>query len=184
FDLVDDRLKILEQEIAHHKLRLLFPILAWLKTKKNQLSLTKVSIVHRDFHPHNIIINNQGKPFVIDWPASGVGDFREDLGWTLLLISVYTFEELRDQTLNQYENMLGKKVEYIEYFEVLAILRRLYDIMLIFQEDTNAAGFRKEAKKIVKQTSTHLEKLVVRLQKLTNINTNKLNRWINSMMKL
>ncbi|MHA1259403.1 MAG: hypothetical protein ACTSRO_07145 [Candidatus Heimdallarchaeaceae archaeon] len=88
--------------------------------------------------------------------------------------------------------MLGKKVEYINYFEVLAILRRLFDIMLIFQEDTDAAGFRKEAKEIVKQTSSHLEKLVVRLQKLTNvrlqkltnINTNELNRWVNSMMKL
>ncbi|MHA1259402.1 MAG: phosphotransferase [Candidatus Heimdallarchaeaceae archaeon] len=93
FNPVDDRLKILEQEIARRKLRLLFPILNWLKDRKNQLSSTKVSIVHRDFHPHNIIINNQGKPFVIDWPACGVGDFREDLGWTLLLIGVYTFEE-------------------------------------------------------------------------------------------
>ncbi|MHA2397124.1 MAG: phosphotransferase family protein, partial [Candidatus Thorarchaeota archaeon] len=121
------------------------PILEWLKSNVDKVPCKRPSVTHGDFHPMNILIDESQTPYVIDWGASGVRDFRMDLAWTLLLTRAYSTKENRDSILNAYQQAAGREIEELEYFEVLAILRRLSDVLISMSEGSNAMGMREGA---------------------------------------
>jgi aminoglycoside phosphotransferase (APT) family kinase protein len=46
-----------------------------------------LSILHLDFHPYNLIQENEGSLNVIDWTEAGLGDFHADVAETLMILS-------------------------------------------------------------------------------------------------
>jgi aminoglycoside phosphotransferase (APT) family kinase protein len=127
------------------------PILDWLETyKTNVLPSPKISPVHNDLHPHNVLITPDDQLYVIDWSGFSVGDYRTDLAWTLLLISSSGYPQLRDIILSEYARLAGQPVENIEYFDVLAALRRLVDLAVSLGSGAEVQGMRPETVAIMR----------------------------------
>jgi aminoglycoside phosphotransferase (APT) family kinase protein len=181
FFFIDKKLAFYESFIKKYQLNEVLPILDWLKEKRDTVPSYKISIVHRDFHPHNVIISNEGKPYIIDWPASSVGDFREDLGWTLLLVTAFTTKEIRDAILRMYEQESGSKVEEIEYFEILAALRRFTDMLLSFRLGPSETGMRDEAIHQMKEMVYHLENVYTLVEDILKNPIPELEKFIKSI---
>ena len=159
----------IEKIIEELQIQDLYPLLKWLRRNKDEVNFERISILHNDFHPHNILLSEKGKAYVIDWPACSIGDYRQDLGWTLLLVGAYSSRELRDLVLKNYEDVLGSKVEDIEYFEILAATRRIMDMVNFFGHSPEEAGIRNEALEQIKETVFHLEYISSFVKEVTGI---------------
>jgi aminoglycoside phosphotransferase (APT) family kinase protein len=158
-----------EKALKRFRLEELLPILEWLQTRVRQVPCPQLSFTHGDFHPFNIMIDSKGAPFVIDWTAAKIADFRTDLAWTMLLTGTFNGPEARDQILHLYENTSGSKIEEIEYFEVLAILRRLFDFLVSVKSESSPTSMRKDIAAIMSQQSLHYQKVYALLQERTDI---------------
>lgn len=135
-------------------------ILDWLEKGKQSVPSKRLSLIHFDYHSYNILIRDDGTPFVIDWTGSAITDYRVDLAWTLLLASTYGNPEMRNYILETYEKIAGGKVENIEYFEVVAATRRLGSIYLSLSEGAEKLGMRPEAVETMKQQTEHVEAVI------------------------
>ncbi|MHA1202582.1 MAG: phosphotransferase family protein [Candidatus Heimdallarchaeaceae archaeon] len=160
---IDKSLNKLEKQILDHEVIELLPLLKWLKENRNKASLEKIAIIHGDFHPHNIVLDVSGKGFVIDWPGAYIGDYREDLGWTLMLMEAYTSREVKEAFLKFYEQLSGKIPSEINYFVILSICYRLFEVILTIKFGPEEMGFREEAKEQIKETAFHIKNLLFSL---------------------
>ncbi|MCE7743115.1 MAG: phosphotransferase, partial [Candidatus Heimdallarchaeota archaeon] len=181
-NLIADNLTKTRIRLKEKKLPELKPILDWLMQNNDGIKV-ELSINHGDFHPHNIMISNEGEAYVIDWPACSVGDYREDLGWTLLLTGAYTSREIRDMILETYENIKGSKTEHIEFFEVLSALRRLMDIMILFKHGSETSGMREEAKQQILDSLPHLNYVISLVKDVAGIAVPGVEEFIQSVLR-
>jgi aminoglycoside phosphotransferase (APT) family kinase protein len=156
----------------------LLPIVVWARERYNDVPCETPSITHGDYHPFNILVDENDKAYVIDWGAARVADFRADLAWTLLLVYAYDSGERRDLILRGYENVLGKKVEQIEYFEALSCLRRLADVTASFDGSSN---LRPEAVELMRETADHIVRVRDRLEDLTDIIIPEVDEFIDNL---
>jgi aminoglycoside phosphotransferase (APT) family kinase protein len=144
------------------------PIFDWLQARLADVEFGQPCAVHMDFHPYNILIREDGAAFVIDWGATEVSDYRIDLAWTLLLMSSYGTPEARDMVLGGYERAAGRQVDQIEYFDVVACLRRLFDILASLSVGADKMGMRPGAEAMMKNVS-HIESVYALLRERTGI---------------
>ena len=136
------------------------PVLDWLRERSMDVfSCERLSVIHFDYHPNNILLRDDGKAFVIDWTNIGVGDFRMDLAWTIMLVSTYGNPEARRIVLDEYERIVGYKVEQIEYFDVMACCRRLFEISVSLTAGADKLGARPEAVISMKQDVAHIRRV-------------------------
>ncbi|MFW9889988.1 MAG: phosphotransferase family protein [Candidatus Thorarchaeota archaeon] len=126
-------------------------IVEWLKKEMDGITFAKLSATHNDFHPNNILIDESGAAYVIDWTAADIMDFRVDLAWTLILTKIYVGDELRDEVLRGYEKVSQQKVEDIGVFEVVGALRRLTDIVVTLDVDSEEIGLRDGAAEMIRE---------------------------------
>jgi aminoglycoside phosphotransferase (APT) family kinase protein len=180
-DYIHNKLAIIGKKLKQDNLIELIPIVEWLKKNNKQIEV-ELAVTHGDFHPHNIMISDEGQAFVIDWAACSIRDFREDLGWSLLLTGAYTSREIRNEVLKSYEFCKKKEIAFIEYFEVLAALRRLWDILTIFQQGAGSLGLREEARTQILETKFHLEYVLSLIEENTGLNLNRLEKLIQSIL--
>jgi len=145
------------------------PIVEWLEERMELVPCKKPSVVHRDFHGMNVLLDENDNPIVIDWGAVGINDSRVDVAWSLLLYYAYSSIERRDDLLTRYESALGRKIKHIEYFEVIACLRRLHDIFVSLNQGAGEYGLRPEAVEMMKSTVYHVINVRNRLYDLTEI---------------
>jgi aminoglycoside phosphotransferase (APT) family kinase protein len=120
----------------------LTPIFEWLNEHRDRVPCARPSINHRDFHPWNVILSDEGKLSVIDWGWQ-IGDPRSDLAWLLTKLERENLGRMSDIVLREYERLDGRPVEHLDYFKVLANLRWLVGVAKDFQVDRslqNGAG--------------------------------------------
>jgi aminoglycoside phosphotransferase (APT) family kinase protein len=103
------------------------PVIDWLYERRKDAPTDRPVITHRDYHPWNVLLTEQGRPFVIDWGWQ-ISDARYDLAWTLTLLERSGYGDFRNEVLATYEAMTGKPVECLDYFEVLASTRWLMEV--------------------------------------------------------
>jgi aminoglycoside phosphotransferase (APT) family kinase protein len=171
------------EALTQHKKKDLMPIVDWLHRRIDSVPCKKPSLIHGDFHPMNIMIDDQQNPFVIDWGAAKVSDYRNDLAWTLLLTRAYSTKENRDSFLNGYQRTCGHDIEEIEYFEVFAILRRLFDVSVSLDEGAAELGMREDAVEMMKAQMGHIRVVYDLLVDLTGITISEIETWIDSFTK-
>jgi len=157
------------------------PALDWLKARSLDVPCERLSVTHGDYHPYNILLRNDGAAFIIDWGNVDVADFRSDLAWTLLLTSTYGNPEAREIILGEYERIAGYKIKQIEYFEVMAILRRLFSISVSFSNGANKLGMRPGAEAMMKQNIGHLKNVYKLLIDRTGIIISKIEALLNTL---
>ena len=177
-----NKISRLETRVNREQLSELKPIIHWLKSNCKEIKID-LAINHGDFHPHNIMISDKGEAFVIDWSACSIGDYREDLGWTLLLTGAYTTRKIRDMILETYESIKGIEVQKIKFFEVLSAVRRLRDILLLFKYGADTSGMREEAKDQVKQQIAHLNYVLSLVKTTTGIDIQEIENFVQSILR-
>lgn len=133
----------------------LHPLLAWLD--QHVVPSPRLSLLHSDFHGNNILITPAGQPYVIDWGTSLIGDYRFDLAWTLLLASTYGQPAMYAVLLEKYAAMQGQSISDMAYFEILAVLRRLLDLLVALHSGAASHGMRPETVNIMRQQRSHYE---------------------------
>lgn len=110
-----------------HQLTEYLPLLDWLYAHRSGVPCATPVITHRDFVPSNIIFNERGMPYVLDWGWQ-IGDPRYDLTWTLWALRREGKSALADEVLAEYERATGSPVEGLRFFEVLTATRWLMGI--------------------------------------------------------
>ncbi len=149
--------------------RWLCSVLDWLDKNKNGVSSGRFSVLHRDFHPGNIIVKSDGSHAVIDWGASSFGDFREDLMWTFLLSSAFSGRRLGKTIFEAYEKAVEEEVRDAGFFEVAAIYRRIQDTSISFMNGAEEASMRAGAVEQMREGIAHLYRVHDFLEERTGI---------------
>ena len=167
-----------KNQISHYGLLYLLPVLDWLRSKSAGMKQISLSITHMDFHPYNIMIDQKGQVYVIDWTASRVIDYRFDLGWTLLLVYAFSDREYRDAVLISYEEANDAEVEDIEFFEVAAALRRLLDVSVSLTSSATERGMRESAVDVIRGSIYHMRNVHNRLTELAGIRIAEVDKMI------
>lgn len=71
-------------------------------------------VCHGDFNPSNIIIANDGTPYIIDWAHATQGNASADVARTYLLFSLAGKEELAEKYLNLFCKKSDTAKQYIQ----------------------------------------------------------------------
>jgi aminoglycoside phosphotransferase (APT) family kinase protein len=82
---LDRRLNELSELIAAYELRCLQLGLDWLSRHRPPPG-NEAAIVHLDWHPLNLICDNDGRLWALDWTESDVGDPHADVAMALVLL--------------------------------------------------------------------------------------------------
>ena len=141
----------------------------WILSNLPTVKCNQLAVIHGDFHPANVIINEKGLPIVIDWHYFQILDFRVDLARTLVLTQSHGSDELRDEILSGYEQFKGSKIPNLAFFEVFAIFERLVGITAAIHQDDNSSTIKDDQKEKVKTMQKPFQILFQMLYERTQI---------------
>jgi aminoglycoside phosphotransferase (APT) family kinase protein len=142
---VDDVLAEARAFVAQYELPGFAPVVDWLAARRDGAACAQPAVVHRDFHPFNVLLRADGTAAVIDWSSWRVSDPRFDLAWSLVLAQSQAGAGLRDRLLAGYERATGEAVSNLAYFEAYACLRRLAVVTFSLTRGAARLGMRPEA---------------------------------------
>jgi aminoglycoside phosphotransferase (APT) family kinase protein len=155
------------------------PVLAWLSARREYAACTAPAVVHRDFHPGNILLRPLGGgPVVIDWTGAGVADPREDLAWTLLLAGSYAGAEAEAAIRAAYERHQGERAAGLEWFEAAACARRLSDVAISLSAGAERRGMRAGATALMRAQLGPVRHAAERLERLTGLRAEGIETWL------
>lgn len=166
---LDLALERTRRDLEHRGPLWLRPILDWLEERMSEVSSERFSVLHRDFHPGNIMVRPDSSHVVIDWGASSFGDFREDLMWTFLLASAFWGKRLGEAIFDAYQRVSGREVRDAGFFEVAAMYRRIQDTSISFTKGAEEASMRAGAVEQMKEGIAHLRRIHNSLEERTGI---------------
>ena len=157
------------------------PIIDWLQERSAEVACQRLSVVHGDFYPDNIVVRDDGRMFVIDWTGIDVLDYRFDLAWTLMLLCTTGAAEMGNAMIKEYERLVGYRVENMEFFEVLACCRRLFDISVSLSSGAMVLGMKPEAEVQMRKKSNHIRLVYEQLQTKTGCTLPEIEKLIFSL---
>lgn len=82
-------------------------------------------LVHRDFHPDNILTDGERITGVIDWGELTIADPAVDVGWTRMILSTEATIALGDQFASDYMRRNPDVAKTLAFWEVFAACKRL-----------------------------------------------------------
>jgi aminoglycoside phosphotransferase (APT) family kinase protein len=173
---VDRYLRRVHDALAQFSLSGFLPIVEWLAKRRDEVPCRQPALVHGDFHPYNILLRDDGSAVVIDWTGLHVSDARFDLAWTLLLVRTHGSVEWRDHILQEYERLVGAKVQQIEWFEAFACVRRLRAVTVSLSEGAEKLGMRPDAVTMMKQQLGAIKQVYELLLERTGIRVAEVER--------
>ncbi len=177
----DRNLDKFSQYIERSGLKALDPVMAWLEDRRETTACDRASVVHWDFHPNNILEDNDGKLFVVDWTSAEISDYRFDLAWTLALTLAYGGNTRREMVLSEYERQMGSKVPGLDVFEVVAGMRRIGSGMISMLISADKMGMRPEAAEIMRRDQVAFERIFQHLTALTGLELPEISAWIDTL---
>jgi aminoglycoside phosphotransferase (APT) family kinase protein len=155
--------------------------LDWLKERSSDITFGRLSVIHYDYHPRNILVQNDGRAFVIDWTNIDIADFRLDLGWTILLTSTYENPESREIVLKGYEQIAGFKIKHMEYFEAAAAFRRLLSMAISLSDGADKLGMRPGTGEMIKGNVNHMKNVYSVLHEITGVSIPEIEKLISDI---
>lgn len=99
-------------------------------------------LIHGDFHSENILMTAQGSPFVIDWSSAALDDPRVDVAQAVVLETTNGRPEIGHLIKQRYEALAGAPLRDFDFFEVLALARRLASIVIAMSAGAGFLGMR------------------------------------------
>lgn len=177
----DRKLNLFSQYLDGAALKAFDPVMAWLSDHRELAVCEQSSVVHRDFHPNNILEDSEGNLYVIDWTSAEISDYRFDLAWTLALTLAYGSETLRKMMLAEYERQMGAEVPNLGLFEVVAFVRRIGVAMISMQAGAERMGMRPKAVEAMRRDRVAFQRLFQRLVVITGLELPEIGGWVNSL---
>lgn len=78
-------------------------------------------VCHGDFNPSNVIISNDGNPFIIDWSHATQGNASADVARTYLLFRLKGKNQIADKYLNLFCKKTDTTKQYVQkWFPIVA----------------------------------------------------------------
>jgi Ser/Thr protein kinase RdoA (MazF antagonist) len=174
----DREMRLYHQYLIQSGFTMFEPLMAWISERRERAFCAESSVIHRDFHPDNILEDQDGVLYVVDWTSAEISDYRFDLAWTLTLTLAYSGEVRKQMVLNEYERQLGHPVPELALFEVISILRRIGTVMISLGAGAEILGMRPETVEAMRKDEIPLMRLFQRLQYLTGLGLPKIQRFI------
>ncbi len=107
-------------------------VVNWIEKNKNRNPSEDLVVIHGDYHPYNIIVDDKGIFHILDWTGIKISDFRTDLAFATVVMSAGIGKNLAQPFAKKYKTFTGKDVKNLEYFMVLSNvwnLLRLYSAL-------------------------------------------------------
>ncbi len=177
----DRQLAIFSSYISHAAFTALDPAMAWLAEQQERTACKRASVIHYDFHADNILEDESGNLYVIDWTSADISDYRFDLSWTLILALAYGGYVRREMILEEYERQLGNVVPELAVFEAAAIVRRLGFVMLSLANGAERMGVRSEATEAMRREKKPLNRLFARLKRITGLEMPEIQTFLDTL---
>ncbi len=105
----------------------LSPVLDWLHAERQRSGTPQIAVTHRDFHPSNVLLTDDGVPYVVDWGWQ-ISDARYDLAWTLAQLTREGQADFAAHMLDEYTRINTAGGEALGYFTLLAETRWLISV--------------------------------------------------------
>jgi aminoglycoside phosphotransferase (APT) family kinase protein len=169
FAFVRQELSVLESKIERFGKREFLTILGWLRDRGARVPCRRLSVLHGDYHESNVLLRPDGAPVIIDWGGAGIGDARNDLAWTLLLVGAGQPPGVREMVLAEYERLAGAQVEDLDLFDVLVAARRLLHLSIARSHGAAALGMRPGAEVRMMAKAAHLKDVHDLLRRRTDL---------------
>ncbi len=144
-------------------------VLGWLRIRRAQVLCERPSVVHGDFHANNVLRQADGAAFVIDWSNARLADYRSDLAWTRLVSSVAARPDGGDGELRLYEQLTGKEVTALAYFEAMACAWLIVSVMISLHFGAAREGMRAASAAQRQRAAAHAQFTAALLQERTGI---------------
>jgi aminoglycoside phosphotransferase (APT) family kinase protein len=165
----------------------LHEVLRWLHSRRESLLCARLSVIHGDFHRNNILIDTEGAPVVIDWSNVRLADYRTDLAWTRLILSIIrqvtSLPDDSEAELRMYEECAGKPVTQIEIFEAIACTRLLLSVLISLQFGAARQGMRPEAEALMRRDTEATFHAATLLQERTGLKMPDLEEALSLLLK-
>ena len=156
-------------------------VVEWLKERRGSIPCQQPSPTHNDFHPGNVLLQNDGSSVVIDWTGFQISDVRFDLAWTLVLADAYMGSAWRESILQEYEHFSGKPVDALDCFIVFACVRRLFDVTTSLLYGAEKMGMRADAVASMKKNALAHERVYQLLMERTGLRIKQVDEMLLSL---
>lgn len=156
-------------------------IVEWLENRRALVPCQKPAPTHNDFHPGNVLVQNDDSPVVIDWTGFRISDARFDLAWTLILTDAYMGPVWRDHILREYEHISGEKADAVDCFIVFACVRRLFDVTVSLLQGAEMMGMRADAVAAMRKDKAAHERVYRLLMERTGLRIRKVDEMLLSL---
>jgi aminoglycoside phosphotransferase (APT) family kinase protein len=149
---LDHELDRLRRDSAGTPHTILAEIVSWLEQRKKAVPCERPAILHRDYHPWNVLVDAAGHLWVLDWDWR-IGDARFDLAWVCTLMQRSDFPTFSRAVRDEYARQSDRSIGDLAYFEVLTTVRWLLNVL---PNAARRAGFREFLVEPVRRAQTFL----------------------------
>lgn len=153
------RLEEMSEQLGESGPGSLHAVIRWMRDKARRVTCERLALVHGDFHYNNVLVRDDGALFVIDWSNVRLADPRLDLAWLRLVTT-------GDRDVLDYERHSGKAVTDLEFFEAIACLKLLLNVMLTLTFGAARQGLRPAIEARMRNGSEHTKYVGARLQEI------------------
>jgi aminoglycoside phosphotransferase (APT) family kinase protein len=143
--------------------------LDWLSAHRDSAPCEQAVVIHRDFHPNNVLVTSDSSAFVIDWSNATVGDRRADLAWTRLILRSEDHPDRGDTSPRLYEQAANVVIERLGYFEAAACLRLILSTLISLRHGATRQGMRAGAVALMRQDDSLFRYAAALLQGRTGV---------------
>lgn len=119
----------------------------WLYERCAKISKPCLALIHGDFHLDNILLRPDGNAAVIDWTGFDISDYRFDLARTLLILYLNLPDGWIEVFRETYQQTYGQNSRHLEYFEVIACIDRLANMLITLKHGQTEVGMSSETMK-------------------------------------
>jgi aminoglycoside phosphotransferase (APT) family kinase protein len=119
---IDQSLAQVKSRIRRYPKQLaeLAKIIDWLDDNKTKSPCEELVVVHGDYHPFNIVVDEQETFQILDWTGINISDFRRDLSFATVVLSGGSGKDFVPMVVSKYEEFIGKEVKNLQYFMILS----------------------------------------------------------------
>lgn len=101
------------------------PVFDWLLERRRSVGARGPALIHQDYHPLNVLVDERGELYLLDWSLGHVSDPRTDLAQTFQMLASSGFGTLRAPIVDAYEAAAGWALSDMDFFDAFALLKNV-----------------------------------------------------------
>jgi aminoglycoside phosphotransferase (APT) family kinase protein len=156
YEFIEHELDQLRIDSQHSPHTTLMEIVQWLEQRKATVPCMRPAILHRDYHPWNVLIDTAERAWVIDWDWQ-IGDARFDLAWTLMLMRRSGFDAFSTAVHDHYAGQSDRSLDALAYFEVLTTVRWLLNVTYAVESEAMPPAATADFRRFLIEPVRHAE---------------------------